>query len=86
MKTHRDSYKKTTVLALGAGTITGIGAGGLILTQALRIPGLGMPAVLPHWLAWACGFLFLGAALFFLTVALGGIMALHYDAKGRATF
>ena len=86
MTTHRDSYKKTTVLALGAGTILGIGAGGLILTQALDIPGLGVPAVLPPWLAWVSGALLLGATLFCLTVALGGILALHYDAKGRATF
>lgn len=86
MNTHRDSYKKTTVLALGAAAVMGIGAGGLIWTQALSNPELGIPSVLPTWLAWAVGVLLLGGALFSLAVSVGGIMALHYDAKGRATF
>ena len=86
MKIHRVSYKKTIILALGAGTIMGVGTGGLILTQALRTQGLGLPAVLPSWLAWAGGVLCFGATLFCLAVAIGGILALYYDAKGRATF
>lgn len=86
MSLHRSSYKKTTALAAAVGT-TSLFLGNVILfTQAITIPWTGVTLVLHPLLVWGGGLILFALTLFSYAVALGGILALHNDAKGPAYF
>lgn len=86
MTPHRSSYKKTTFLAAASGTLSLLASGWLLLGQSIGIPWTGLSFVLHPAFAWGCGLSLLGLALFGYAVALGGVLALQNDAKGRAHF
>jgi hypothetical protein len=58
----------------------------VLLTHAVWVPWTDLKLGLPPLLAWSSGLLSFGLALFSYAVALGGMLALHNDAKGRAYF
>lgn len=75
MSLHRSSYKKTIILATVIGTVS------LLLgTFVLSLH------VIPILLTWIGGSILFFVTLGAYAVALGGVLALHNDAKGRAYF
>ena len=83
---HRASYKKTLVVA-AAGVAACLLMGLFILcATALDLPGTQVVLEIPLIVRWLLGLLLLGLALFGCAVTVGGLMALHYDAKGRAVY
>ncbi|SLM49987.1 protein of unknown function [Nitrospira japonica] len=86
MTPHRSSYKKTTFLAAAAGTLSLVLSGWLLLMQSIGIPWTGLSFVLHPALAWGSGVPLLGLALYGYAIALGGVLALQNDVKGRAHF
>lgn len=84
MNGYRKSYWKTVGLAILGGTLS-------LLLFALVIlgPMVGMTwiaANLPPLVMWSAGILFLLLALLSACVAVGGLLALRYEARGRAYF
>ena len=83
---HRRSYAKTVVLAAIGGT--GCLLVGLLLLCAavMELPGMQAVLVLPFPIRVIAGIMFLGLTLFGYSVTAGGVLALRFDAKGRAAF
>lgn len=86
MANYRISYKKTAILAASLGTASLSVCLFVFLEQAIGIPGTDLRIVLPPIVAWSSGLLCLGLTLLSYAVALGGLLALQYDRKGRAVF
>jgi hypothetical protein len=86
MKQYRRSYAKTAVMAAMAGT--GCLCVGAMLLGADVVDWTGMQAVLllPFSIRIVAGVLCLAGALVGYSIAAGGVLALRYDAKGRAVF
>lgn len=85
MGKYRRSYMKTVVLA----AITGTGCllvAMMFLCTVGEWSGLLIVHQLPFVFRIIVGTIFIVLALFGCTVAVGGMLALHYDAKGRAVF
>ncbi|MDH4185510.1 MAG: hypothetical protein OEV08_00815 [Nitrospira sp.] len=86
MAQYRRSYVKTIALAtVGA---TGCFLIGLmfLLATVVEWPGMETVRLLPSAIRGIAGAIFVGLALFGYIITAGGLLALHYDAKGRAVF
>lgn len=86
MSNHRASYKKTTVFAVGGGTLNLVASVLVLYNKSVGIPGTELNFVIHPFLAWSGGMTLLGLALVCYAVAFGGWLALRYDARGRAVF
>lgn len=86
MKTHRGSYMKTVILAFGCGTFFMLCALMLIQAHATDIPGLRVMAIAPPVVVWGGSAVLSCVGLLSYLIGLGGIVALHYDAKGRGAY
>ena len=86
MAQYRRSYAKTAVIAATGGT--GCLLIGLVFlcAGAMELPGMQAVLLLPFPIRVVAGIMFLGFALFGYSITAGGVLALHYDAKGRAVF
>lgn len=85
MREYRRSYMKTVGLA----AITGTGCllvAMMFLCAAGEWPGMLVVYQLPFVFRVIVGTIFIVLALFGYAIATGGMLALHYDAKGRAVF
>lgn len=86
MKSYRRSYAKTTVLA----AVTGTGflcLGAMFLgATVVNWPMMQMLLILPLPIRMVLGILCLIGALVGYSITAGGVLALRYDAKGRAVF
>ncbi|MGQ0554992.1 MAG: hypothetical protein ACT4PN_03475 [Nitrospiraceae bacterium] len=86
MKQYRRSYAKTTVMAAVAGTgCLSVGTA-LLGTAVVDWCGMQMVLILPLPIRVVAGILCLVGALVGYSIAAGGVLALRYDAKGRAVF
>ncbi len=86
MKQYRQSYAKTVVLAAGAGTGSLFVGLVLLCATAMEISVLQVVLILPLPMRVVASILCLAVALIGYSIAAGGMLALHYDAKGRAVF
>ena len=86
MSDYRASYKKTMVLAVAAGTVSLLISAVILLTDSIGIPWTEIKVSLHPVIVWIGGLFLVGVALFGFAVALGGLLALHNDTKGRAYF
>ena len=86
MKQYRRSYAKTTVMAAVAGTGCLCVGTTLLGTAVVDWSGMQMVLILPLPIRVVAGILCLVGALVGYSIAAGGVLALRYDAKGRAVF
>ncbi len=86
MKQYRYSYAKTAVMAAAAGTGVLLVGVLLLCAPAVDLPVMQALLILPLPIRAVGGFLCLAGALAGYSIAAGGVLALRYDAKGRAVF
>lgn len=86
MKPYRRSYAKTALLAAVAGTGCVCVGATFLGAAVVDWPLVQMLLILPLPIRVVVGFLCLIGALLGYSITAGGVLALHYDAKGRAVF
>jgi hypothetical protein len=84
MSSHRSSYKKTTILAAVVGATSFVAS--LVLLWMIFLGSVGGTKLIPSLLFWGAALLAFALGILGLAVAVGGILALCYDARGRAYF
>jgi hypothetical protein len=86
MTQYRRSYAKTALMAAIGGT--GCLVIGLLFLcgPAMELPGMHALLWLPMPIRIIAGAICIGIASFGFSIAAGGVLALHYAAKGRAVF
>lgn len=80
------SYRKTTLIAAIVGTLCMFVCLWVFLRQEIALPGAGLSVSIPFPVAMGGAFLCVVVALLCYAVMIGGLLALRYDAKGRARF
>jgi hypothetical protein len=86
MKQYRHSYAKTAAMAAVAGTGVLLVGVMLLCAHAVDFPVMQAVLILPLPIRAVGGILCLAGALVGYSIAAGGVLALRYDAKGRAVF
>lgn len=86
MKQYRQSYAKTAVMAAAAGTGLLLVGVMLLCAPAVDVPVMQAVLIVPLSIRVVGGILCLAGALVGYSIAAGGVLALRYDAKGRAVF
>ena len=86
MKQYRHSYAKTVVMAAAAGTGVLLVGVMLLCAPVVNVPVMQAVLIVPLPIRAVASILCLAGALVGYSIAAGGVLALRYDAKGRAVF
>ena len=86
MNHYRRSFAKTAIFAAVMGTGCLFIGLGLLCETGGELPLIQSIFILPYPLRFFAGIVFVCLAMWGYSIAAGGVLALHYDAKGRAVF